>query len=279
MVTNVQYDVDVQDVEYQRLDGKPWLTRIYRPKGPGPFPAIIDVHGGAWVRGDRANNKGVCQALAERGVLVAALDFRQPPTDAGYPASLQDVNLGIRWLKAHAKEFNGSDRVGAWGNSSGGHLVALSAIRPRDPRYAALPLPGHPELDASLAYVIAGWPVIDPLYRYQKVAVATNNQSFLSAHHAYWGSEQAMAEGSATNAVANDPAPSLPPMLLVLKEGDPNHPLAMEQAFAEAYKQRGGSIRVEMFDGLPEHGMEVTPEVPESVRAIDMFRDFIAAHA
>ena len=175
MATNLQYEVDVQDVEYQRLDGKPWLTRVYRPKGPGPFPTTIDVHGGAWRNGDRTNNRGICQALAERGVVVAALDFRQPP-EASYPASLQDINLAIRWLKAHAAGFNGSTRVGAWGNSSGGHLIALSGIRPRDARYAALPLPGHPEIDASLSYVIAGWPVIDPLYRYQHVALAKNKR-------------------------------------------------------------------------------------------------------
>jgi acetyl esterase/lipase len=278
MATNLQYEVDVQDVEYQRLDGKPWLTRVYRPKGPGPFPTTIDVHGGAWRNGDRTNNRGICQALAERGVVVAALDFRQPP-EASYPASLQDINLAIRWLKAHAAGFNGSTRVGAWGNSSGGHLIALSGIRPRDARYAALPLPGHPEIDASLSYVIAGWPVIDPLYRYQHVALAKNNQNFISAHLAYWGTEEAMAEGSGATAVLQDEHPDLPPILLVLKEGDQNHPLPMQEQFVEAYRRRGGSIRVEMFQGLPEHGMEVTPEVPESLRAIEMFMEFIAAHA
>ncbi|MFI5268619.1 MAG: alpha/beta hydrolase [Chloroflexota bacterium] len=278
MATNLQNEVDVQDVEYQQLDGKPWLARVYRPKGPGPFPTMIDVHGGAWVRGDRTNNHGICQALAERGVVVAALDFRQPP-QAAYPASLQDINLAIRWLKAHASDFNGSAKVGAWGNSSGGHLVALAGIRPRDARYAALPLAGHPEIDASLSYVIAGWPVIDPLYRYQKVALANNIESFLSAHLAYWGTEEAMAEGSGTAAVSRDTQPDLPPMLLVLKEGDKNHPLAMQEQFVEAYRKRGGSIQVEMFQGLPEHGMDVTPDFPESVRAIGVFMDFIAAHA
>jgi acetyl esterase len=277
MATHLQYEVDVQDVEYQQLDGKPWLARLYRPKGPGPFPTTIDVHGGAWVRGDRKNNHGVCQALAERGVLVAALDFRQPP-EAGYPASLQDINLGIRWLKAHASEFNGSAKVGAWGNSSGGHLVALAGVRPRDARYAALPLPGHPDIDASLSWVIAGWPVIDPLYRYREVALAKNIDSFISAHQAYWGTEEAMAEGRVATAVAGDEQPDLPPMLLVLKEGDKYHPLPMQEAFVEAYRKRGGSIRVEMFQGLPEHGMQVTPEVPESVRVIEVFTEFIAAH-
>src|SRR5438067_812206 len=103
MAANPEFEVDVQDVEYQRLDGKPWMVRVYQPRGDGPFPTVLDVHGGAWHNGDRTNNKGIDTALASRGVLVAALDFRQPP-EAGYPASVADVNLGTRWLKAHAED-------------------------------------------------------------------------------------------------------------------------------------------------------------------------------
>ncbi|HLY65955.1 MAG TPA: alpha/beta hydrolase, partial [Chloroflexota bacterium] len=194
MATNLEFEVAVQDVEYQRIDGKPWLVRLYQPKGTGPFPAIIDVHGGAWHNGDRTNNQGIDRALAARGMVVAAVDFRQPP-EAGYPASVCDVNLSIRWLKAHASEFKANAKVGAFGNSSGGHLVVLSALRPRDARYAMLPLVGHPDIDASLDYVVAGWPVIDPLYRFQ-YAQRIGRQELISAHLEYWGTEEAMAEGN-----------------------------------------------------------------------------------
>jgi hypothetical protein len=128
MMNNDKYEVDVQDAEYQSLAGKPWLARIYKPKGKGPFPTIIDVHGGAWHNGDRTNTAGIDEARAASGILVAALDFRQPP-EAGYPASVCDVNLAVRWLKAHAAEFNGTTTVGAFGNSSGGHQVVLAALR------------------------------------------------------------------------------------------------------------------------------------------------------
>src|SRR5258707_7178843 len=107
MATNVEFEVDVKDVEYQQLAGTPWLARVYRPRGTGPFPTIVDVHGGAWNNGDRTNDTQLNQALAQRGILIAALDFRQPP-QAGYPASVCDMNLGIRWLKAHASEFGGT---------------------------------------------------------------------------------------------------------------------------------------------------------------------------
>ena len=136
MATDQAFDVEVQDVEYQKIDGKSWLARVYQPKGSGPFPAMIDVHGGAWNNGDRTNNTQMDEALAARGIVVAALDFRQPP-EAGYPASIADVNLGTRWLKAHADEFGGTGAVGAIGVSSGGHQVVLSGLRTRLPELHA----------------------------------------------------------------------------------------------------------------------------------------------
>ncbi len=273
MATQIEYEVEVQDVEYQRLEGKSWLARVYRPKGTGPFPAVIDVHGGAWVNGDRTNNESIDRALAARGIVVAALDFRQPP-DGGYPASVCDVNLGVRWLKAHAREFGGTAAVGAWGNSSGGHLVVLAGIRPHDARYAALPLAGKGDIDATLTYVIAGWPVIDPLYRYRTVAKGQNRPELVDAHDRYWGSEEAMAEGNPVNIVESEQRIDLPPILYLLKANDKNHPIEMQERFIAGYRKRGGSIEVHMFEGLPERGMEATPEQPESMRAIDTMVEF-----
>src|SRR5688572_28601723 len=96
---NTKYEVDERDVEYQRQGDKPWLAHIYQPRGAGPFPTIVDVHGGAWHNGDRTNNAGIDRALAARGIVVAAVDFRQPP-EAGYPASICDVNLAVRDRKS-----------------------------------------------------------------------------------------------------------------------------------------------------------------------------------
>jgi acetyl esterase len=277
VITTQDFEVDVQDVEYQRLGNKSWLARVYQPKGPGPFPSIIDIHGGAWHNGDRTNNQVTDRALAARGVLVAALDFRQPP-EAGYPASVCDVNLGCRWLKVHAREFNGAPTIGAFGVSSGGHLVALSALRARDARYGALPLPGHPEADASLAYVIPAWPVIDPLYRF-RFARDAGRQELVNAHLEYWGSEETMAEGSPQTALDQDEQVELPPALLLLKKGDRNHPLEMQERFVASYRKRGGQIQVETFEGLPEHGLDPTPANPESVRVIETIVGFAQRQA
>ena len=270
---NIEYEVAERDVEYQRQAGKAWLARVYQPKGSGPFPTIVDVHGGAWHNGDRTNNAGIDRALAAKGIVVAAIDFRQPP-EAGYPASICDVNLAIRWLKTHAAEFNGTTTVGAFGNSSGGHQVVLSALRPRHAAYSTLPLPNHPEIDASLAYVIAAWPVICPLYRF-RFAKEFNREEHITAHIEYWRTEEAMAEGSPQSIIENEKQVELPPILYLLKANDKNHPLEMQERFIASYRKCGGAIEVHTFDGLPEHRMVPSPVEPETMRFIDIVSAFI----
>src|SRR5271170_1015971 len=138
----------IEDVEYQRQGGRALLARLYRPAGAGPYPAVVQVHGGAWVNKDRTDNDFIARAFAESGILVASIDFRMPP-EAAYPGSLADINLGIRWLKARARLYGSRpDWVGSFGTSSGGHQVLLAAMRPDDKRYAALSLPEAPEIDA-----------------------------------------------------------------------------------------------------------------------------------
>src|SRR5437867_1408549 len=105
MINNIEYEVDECDLEYQRLAGKAWLARIYQPKGTGPFPTIVDVHGGAWHNGDRMNNAGIDRALAAKGIVMAAVYFRQP-SEAGHPACICIVTVGLRRIKAHAADLN-----------------------------------------------------------------------------------------------------------------------------------------------------------------------------
>jgi acetyl esterase/lipase len=209
--------------------------------------------------------------------LVAAVEFRQPP-EAGYPASICDVNLATRWLKSHAAEFNGTARIGAFGNSSGGHQVVLSALRPRHAAYSALPLEQHSDIDASLAYVIAGWPVICPLYRF-RFAKQLNRQEFIKAHIDYWRTEEAMAEGSPQTIIDQEKEIELPPILFMLKANDKNHPLEMQERFIASYRKRGGQIEVHTFEDLPEHRMVPSAAQPETMRAMDTISGFIERQA
>ena len=108
------------------------------------------------------------EAMASHGIVSIALDFRSG-NEAPYPASVQDINYAVRWAKSRASELKTRpDLVGISGQSSGGHLAMLVAMRPHDPRYTAIPLPaGSPAHDATVRCVVMSWPVINPLSRYR----------------------------------------------------------------------------------------------------------------
>ena len=81
-----------EDLEYHRPAEIPLLARFYRPEGQGPFPAVLEVHGGAWTSGDRLNNVSIAEHLAAHGIVVLSIDFRMPPA-ARYPDTVADVNF------------------------------------------------------------------------------------------------------------------------------------------------------------------------------------------
>ena len=251
------YDIDIQDVEYRRDGGTPILAKIFQPKGAGPFPIMIDLHGGAWCNSDRAADDMINEALARSGVVVAALDFRMPPS-AAYPGSLADIHYGVRWMKARAKQMQANPaKVGIMGTSSGGHQAMLVGMRPNDVRYSAHKLEGGAAIDARVQCVVMMWPVIDPLGRYnyaKKIRAAGGKDAeevgrVLPSHDKFWVTEAAMAEGAPANALEAGEKVDLPPTLVVQGSADKMHPRDQLDRFTAAYKKRGGPIEVEIYEG------------------------------
>jgi acetyl esterase len=271
----VAYDIASEDIEYQRIDGEPLLARLYRPRGTGPFPAVVGVHGGAWTSGDRTNNATIDQALAAAGTVVMALDFRIAPRWP-YPASVADVNFGVRWLKAHAAQFaTRPDWVGAVGSSSGGQQMLLNALRPRDPRYAAATAPDLGDVDAEIAYAVACWPISDPLARYH-MARTRGNERLVQAHNDFFGTEDAMREGNPQLILERGERVSLPALLLLQGTKDDNVTPDMAQRFAAAYRAAGGNVLLETFEGEPHTFVTKEPGSAASLHAIALMHGFIA---
>src|SRR3989449_10474213 len=104
--------VHTRDVDYLQVEGKTFQATIYQPEGPGPFPALLDIHGGAWVREDvrRDEHTLMNKALAAMGTVVVSVDFRQS-SQHHYPDSVADVNFAIRWLRANASTVNASPQI------------------------------------------------------------------------------------------------------------------------------------------------------------------------
>lgn len=280
------YEIDVEDVEYLRDGEMSLLARLYTPRGTGPFPLMIDLHGGAWCTGDRVNDKVICEALARSGVVVAALDFRMPP-QASYPGSIADIHYAIRWLKSRASQFKiRADKVGGIGISSGGHQGMLIAMRPDDPRYAARKLVGHGSIDGTLQCFVNCWPVIDPRARYHyaqklKAGGGTYPEAIdrvLPLHMKYWGSEEAMEEGNPVRILERGEQAALPPVLYVQGEKDMMHPRPDLDRFVAAYRKRGGEVDLALYPDEVEGFVVRNASGPNAPRAMERIIAFVHRH-
>ena len=285
MTTRTQtYDIDIADVEYLSHGDTPLLARLFKPRGSGPFPIMVELHGGAWVRGNRLNGDAANEALAKNGVIVAALDFR---TEAPYPASMADIHYGIRWCKTQAEAWNGRpDRIGAMGTSSGAHQAMLLGMRPDDPRYAALSLPtGAAAVDGTLGCVILVSPVIDPLGRYlyakgprqDCTPPAGMAERLVPMHDQYWQTEEAMAEAAPARILAGGERTAVPPVLCLRRSYEEGHPRPDFDEFVQQYRKAGGQIDVTIFEGEGE-GLLRDLSSPVANQALEEMSAFVHQH-
>ena len=252
------YEADISEAQYLIHDNTPLLARVFRPKGTGPFPIVVELHGGAWVRGDRQNGDAANESLCRDGLIVVALDFRAPPL-ASYPGSLIDIHYGIRWCKTRALEWNGiPNRIATMGTSSGAHLAMLIWMRPHDPRYSALPLPTKGlGVDGAVDAVILCSPVIDPLGRYHYAKGLRDDctpppgiaERVVLMHDQYWKTEEAMAEAAPARILARGERASLPPVLLLAHSQEDAHPKPDREEFVRQYRKAGGKISENIFEG------------------------------
>ena len=124
--SGLRFDRD-WDIVYKEINGKKLKLNTYVPKGEGPFPAILVVHGGAWRSGSRTQLTMYAKSLARRGFSCFSIDYRLAPRHKS-PAQIEDCRDAIRWIRQHAARYKTDPgRIGAIGYSAGGHLVSLLA--------------------------------------------------------------------------------------------------------------------------------------------------------
>ena len=249
--------ISTEDFDYLSHDGNPLTLRLFRPEGDGPFPVVIDIHGGAWNTGDLTDGDARDRFLAEAGYAVVAIDFRHAAE--GYPKSSMDINYAIRWVKAHAEKLAiDPARVGLCGQSSGGHLAMLAAMRPDDSRYASLPVEDGEAEDATVRCVGMLWPVINPLSRYRnalKQRASDDPPGWIGTipekHDTYWGDEATMEEGNPLLALIRGESVQLPPAVWIQGRPDPVHDYldpvhdggdTEPDRFTGLYREAGGDI-------------------------------------
>jgi len=269
-----KFEIKVSEVEFRRTKaGRTLMARIYQPNGAGPFPTMLDLHGGAWNSKDRHAEEPMDRALAASGVLVVAIDMTLAP-EAPYPACVQDANYGVRWLKLKAASWNGDpSKIGLYGSSSGGHVAELLGMRPRDARYNAIPLAAAPNIDATVAYIATRSPISNTYARFQNAeekkrdGMVKNNKTFFNP----W---ETIFESNPQQILERHEQVTLVPLLIMQGALDDNVLPAVQEKFAATYKAAGGNCEFHVFEGS-EHEW-VAKEGPQTDRAREMVKKFIA---
>ena len=268
-----QFDVETTDLVYLEHQSGSLEATIYQPQGEGPFPGLLDVHGGRWFLNDRSEDHSMNLALAASGIAVVAVDFRLAPQHP-YPAQIIDTNYAIRWMKAQAGWLNMDPAsVGAMGCSSGGHTIVLNGMRHDDPRYASLPLPGGEDVDASVRFMLCCWAVLDPHARYMW-AREIGDDRFIGPTESYFTDHGSLHEGNPQEALDRGEVVELPDAIIIQGTNDSNIPLFIPEKFEAAYRAAGGHIELELFPDMP-HRFGNFPGA-ESERAMEVMKGFIA---
>ena len=282
------YEVEEKDIRFARPDRTELKVRVYRPKGEAaaPLAAVVDVHGGAWSRGDRTVGPHHGRGLAAAGLVVVSLDFRQAP-EFKHPAAAEDVAAGIRWTRLHAKKLGvDPQKIGIVGSSSGGQLALLAALRPGAPELDGTPIVvpdgtlDERRSDESVRFACALYPVADPHARYHYALGRKNDPSFAegaarlaSSSVNYFGDEATMRAASVTRIVESGEALAMPPVWLAQPEMDDNVPAEITDAFVRAYEKAGGRIERVRYPGA-KHGF-IGQESATTTKAIADMREFI----
>lgn len=262
-------------VTYASTPGyRPRLLDVQVPAGEGPFPAVVWIHGGGWLEGDRRYPPPTVPAallhgaVLDAGLALVSIDYRHS-LEAPFPAQLHDVKAAIRYVRAFAGTLGiDPDRIGVWGESAGGHLAALAGlVGPDSPDGAALE--GAHGVGSGETGVLA---VVDWYGVSDLVALAAHPMppmppmpsgiEFPDPYEALLGApvsaDPAPARAASPVTYARGATP--PPFLLVHGTADGLVPYSQSEVLAEALTRAGGEVSLRPVDGA-DHIFLGSPDI------------------
>jgi acetyl esterase/lipase len=253
-------------VTYATHDSVALAGDLYLPKGAGPHPALVGVHGGGWVQGVRGQFQHWGNYFAARGVALFAISYRlAKPGQKTFPHAVQDVLAGIQFVRGNAKDFNiAADRIGVFGHSAGGNIGALAALA--GSRFAnGYPQDPHAKVSTEVKLFAGVYGVYDVAEMWGKYNIQSPKQNnielFLGAslpenRQLYFDASPISHAVTANNKLAVH--------LSVGTEDDLVDRRANTDAFVLALKQAGFFVRTTILQGAPHYWGSDPIEEPNS---------------
>ena len=233
--------------------------RIYTPCGTGIMPVLVYYHGGGWVVCDIATHDTLCRSIAnEAGCIVVSVDYRLAP-EHKYPAAVEDAYAAAAWVFGRAETLGGdSGRIALGGDSAGGNLAAVVAMKARDK--AAF----RPGLQVLI------YPVTD--FNFQTSSYLENADGFMLTREDmkwFWGHylerEEQGAEPYASPMRAEDLS-DLPAALVITAKYDP---LCDEgEAYAARLREAGVPVVLSRYEGMIHGFVRHTAQFDQARAAI-----------
>ena len=274
-----------RDVPYANVHEETLLTRVFIPDHANGH-ALVMVHGGAWTANDRITPTVMCGLIARAGFTVFSLDFRCGPTYR-HPAASADIAAGIRYVRSNCEQYGiRGDTVGIIGSSSGGHLALFVGCQPDVAIHQTTPhrlsnelaaVPG--ETSAEVAYVVALWPVSNPLYRYE-YAKRTGRSELIQAHDGYFATAERMSEASIPDLLRDQRHTHLPHTLVVQPGEDANVPEEMTLDLLAAIQEQEGMLVYRHVPKLPHaYAYELSEDTVQcSMYVLQFIEESLAAN-
>jgi acetyl esterase/lipase len=268
-------DVSIQyNVRYREGTVNNWTMDLAMPKerSEKPRPAIVIIHGGGWLEGDkssfstpRANRPpGNIIDFTRLGFVAATVNYRLSG-EALWPAAYHDCRCAVRFLRAHAKEYGiDPERIGAWGNSAGGHLALMLGMAGVD----AIPGDDGPYQNESGAVqaVVSDSGPIDLVHQFHHNQVRTGIERLLGGPPE--GARMAEYQHASPG---NYVSGKLPPLMLIYGEADAQVGVETSDQFAEALQKAGLSDLTYLRLGKVDHCPHSLIRVPWLVPAVNEF--------
>jgi acetyl esterase/lipase len=174
-----------RDITYATHDGVALTGDLYLPAGPGPFPLIVNVHGGYWRRGSRDTYQYWGPYLAERGYVGFTISYRlTKPGQKTYPEAVHDVRAAVQFMRASAKELRlDPARFVLWGNSAGAQLAALVALAGDSALFAGgYPQDPHAAISTAVKVMVGTYGIYDLLGQWRHSQIGNPGDNLVESY-------------------------------------------------------------------------------------------------